>query len=55
MTQDMKEEPILHMGSDKMILRHVSDKPFRIRLSDRSEWKKEVSTRQKEGANWVHR
>jgi hypothetical protein len=28
MTQDMKKEPILQMGSHKMIPRHVSDKPF---------------------------
>jgi hypothetical protein len=40
MTQDMEKEPILQMGSDKMIPRHVYDKFFAIRLSDRSEWKK---------------
>jgi hypothetical protein len=28
MTQDMKKEPILQMGTDKMIPRHVYDKPF---------------------------
>jgi hypothetical protein len=28
MTQDMKKEPILQIGSDKMIPRHVYDKPF---------------------------
>jgi hypothetical protein len=28
MIQDMKKEPILQMGSDKMIPRHVYDKPF---------------------------
>jgi hypothetical protein len=39
MTQDMKKEPILQMWSDKMILKHVYDKPFSIRLSERSEWK----------------
>jgi hypothetical protein len=39
MTQDMEKEPILQMGSDKMILRHVYDKPFTIRFPDRSEWK----------------
>jgi hypothetical protein len=27
------------MGSDKMIPRHVYDKPFTIRFPDRSEWK----------------
>jgi hypothetical protein len=35
----MKKEPILLMGSDKMILRHVYDKPFTITFPDRSEWK----------------
>jgi hypothetical protein len=39
MTQDMKNEPILQMGSDKMILRHVCDKPFMIGIPDRSESK----------------
>jgi hypothetical protein len=32
MTQKMKIEPILKMGSDKMIPQHVYDKPFRIRF-----------------------
>jgi hypothetical protein len=36
-TQDMESEPILQMGSDKMTQRHVYDKPFTIRLPDRSE------------------
>jgi hypothetical protein len=40
MTQDMETEPILQMRSDKMIPRHVYDKPFTIRFPDRSEWKK---------------
>jgi hypothetical protein len=35
----MKKEPILQMGSDKIIPKHVYDKPFMIRLPDRSEWK----------------
>jgi hypothetical protein len=39
MTQDMEKEPIVQMGSDKMIPSHVYDKPFMIRFSDRSEWK----------------
>jgi hypothetical protein len=34
MTQDMKKELILLMGSDKMIPRHVYDKPFTIRFPD---------------------
>jgi hypothetical protein len=39
MTQDMKKEPILQIGSDRMIPRHVYDKPFMIRFPDRSESK----------------
>jgi hypothetical protein len=37
--QDIKKEPILQMGTDKMIPRHGYDKPFTIRFPDRSEWK----------------
>jgi hypothetical protein len=39
MFQDMEKEPILQMGSDKMIPKYVYDKPFMIRFRDRSEWK----------------
>jgi hypothetical protein len=36
----MEKEPILQMGSDKMIPKHVYEKPFTIRFPNRSEWKK---------------
>jgi hypothetical protein len=39
----MEKEPILHMGSDKMISRHVYVKPFTIRFPDRSEWKRDFN------------
>jgi hypothetical protein len=52
MTQDMKKEPTLQMGSDKMIPRHVYDKPFIIRLPDRSEWKKVFQPDRKGGIIW---
>jgi hypothetical protein len=39
MTQDMEEEPILQMGSNKMIPRHVYDELFIIIFPDKSEWK----------------
>jgi hypothetical protein len=39
MTQDMEKEPILHMGTDRMIPRHVYCKAFTARFPDRSEWK----------------
>jgi ribonuclease HI len=35
----MEKEPILQLGIDKMIPRHIYNKPFRIRFPDRGEWK----------------
>jgi hypothetical protein len=49
MTQDMKKEL---MGSDKMILRHVYDKPLTIRLPERSEWKEGFQPDGKGGLIW---
>jgi hypothetical protein len=37
MARDMEKEPILQMGSDKIIPRHVYVKPFTIRFPDTSE------------------
>jgi hypothetical protein len=54
MTQNMKKGPILEMGSDKMILRHVYDKPFMIRFPERSEWKEEFQPNRKK-PNLVYR
>jgi hypothetical protein len=52
MTRVMKKEPILQMGPDKMILRHVYDKPFTIKLSERSEWKEGIEPDRKGGLIW---
>jgi hypothetical protein len=52
MTQGMKKEPILQMGSDKMIPRNVYDKPFTIRLPERSEWKEGFEPDRKGGLIW---
>jgi hypothetical protein len=52
MTQDMKKEPILQMGPDKMIPRHVYGKPFAIRFPDRSEWKDGFQPDRKGGLMW---
>jgi hypothetical protein len=52
MTQDMKKEPILQMGSDKMILTHIYDKPFTIRFPDKSEWKEGFQPDRKRGLIW---
>jgi hypothetical protein len=38
MTQDMKKEPILQMGTDRMIPRHVYGRAFTVRFPDRSEY-----------------
>jgi hypothetical protein len=43
---------ILQMGSDKMITRHVYDKPFTIRFPDTSEWKKGLQPDRKGGLIW---
>jgi hypothetical protein len=40
------------MGSDKMILRHVCDKPFIVRLPERSEWKEGFEPDRKAGLIW---
>jgi hypothetical protein len=36
----MEKGPILQMGSDKMIPKHVYEKSFTIRIPDKSEWKR---------------
>jgi hypothetical protein len=43
-TLDMVKEPILRMGTDKMIPRYVYDISFIIRFPDRSEWKHRLGT-----------
>jgi ribonuclease HI len=52
MSKGMKEEPILQMGTDKMILRHVYYKPFTGRFPDRSEWKDAFQPDRKGGLVW---
>jgi hypothetical protein len=52
MTQNMKKEPILQMGSDKRILKHVYDKPFMITVPDRSEWKEGFQPDRNGGLIW---
>jgi hypothetical protein len=49
---DMQKEPILQMGSDKMIPRHIYDKHFTIRFPDRSEWKVGFQSNRKGGLIW---
>jgi hypothetical protein len=52
LAQDMEKEPILQMGSDKMIPIHVYDKPFTIRFPDRSEWKRGFQPDRNWGLIW---
>jgi hypothetical protein len=52
MTQDMKKEPILQMGTDKMILRHAYGKALTVRFPDRSEWKDGFHPDRKGGLIW---
>jgi hypothetical protein len=40
------------MGSDKMIPRHVYDKPFKIRFPDRSKRKEGIQPDRKGGLIW---
>jgi hypothetical protein len=55
MTQDMEKEPMLQMGSDKMILRHVYDELFAIKFPDRSALKRGFQPDRKAGTNLVYR
>jgi hypothetical protein len=52
MTQDMEKEPILQIGTDKMIPRHMYSKPFMVRFPDRSEWKDGFQPDRKGGLIW---
>jgi hypothetical protein len=52
MNQGMKIEPILQVGTTKMIPRHVYGKPFMVRFPDRSEWKHGFHHNRKGGLIW---
>jgi hypothetical protein len=52
MTQGMKEEPILQMGTNRMTVRDVCDKPFTVTFPDRSEWKDRVQPNRKGRLIW---
>jgi hypothetical protein len=41
-----------YFGHDKMMQRHVYDKPFTIRYPDRSEWKERFQPNRKGGLIW---
>lgn len=48
----MKAEPIIQIGTDRMIPRHVYDKSFMVRFPDRSEWKDGFQPDRKKGLIW---
>jgi hypothetical protein len=52
LTWDMESEPALQMGSDKITLRHVYEKPFTIRFPDRSEWNEGFQPDKNGGLIW---
>jgi hypothetical protein len=52
MSQGMKEDPILQMGTDRMIVIHVCDKLLAVTFPDRSEWKDRVQPDRKGGLIW---
>jgi hypothetical protein len=37
-SQDMEHEPILQMGTDRMIQRHAHQKPFMVKFPDKDKW-----------------
>lgn len=49
MSQSIEEEPILQLGTDRMILRHVHDESFTVRFPDRSEWRNRFRPKRKGG------
>jgi hypothetical protein len=46
----MKEEPILQMGTDKILLIYVCDKTLMVRFPDRSEWEDGFQLEEKWGS-----
>jgi hypothetical protein len=49
MSQGIEERPIIQLGTDKMILRHVHDEPFTVRFRDRSEQRNKFQPNRKRG------
>jgi hypothetical protein len=52
MIQYITEEPILQMGTDRMIPRHVCNKPCTVRFLDRCEWKDGLQPKRKGTLMW---
>jgi hypothetical protein len=51
-SRDMKQEPILLMETDRMTLRYVFHKPFKVHLSNKHEWQNGFNPDNKGGLIW---
>jgi hypothetical protein len=49
---DMEHEPILQMGTDRMILRHAHHKPFTVKFPDKCEWQNRFKPDIRKGLAW---
>jgi hypothetical protein len=51
-SQDMEQETMLQVGSDRMIARYVCYEPFTVRLAHKCEWQREFNPDIKRGLVW---
>jgi hypothetical protein len=51
-SRDMEQEPVFLMGTDRMTLRYVFHKPFKVHLSSRHEWQNGYNPYNKGGLVW---
>jgi hypothetical protein len=51
-SRDMEQEPILLMGTDRMIPRYVFRKQFKVHLSSKHEWQNGFNLHNKGGLIW---
>jgi hypothetical protein len=51
-SQDMKHEPILLAGTDKMILRYAHHKSFKVQLCNTHEWQNGFNPANDKGLVW---
>ena len=50
--QDMEQDPILQMGSHRMLLRYAYQKPFKVKLPNKCEWQNKFKPDNKGGLVW---
>jgi hypothetical protein len=51
-THTLKKAPILQMGTERIIPRHIFEKPFTVKFSDKSEREDGFQTNRKGGLTW---